>query len=155
VKTKKFRVGQRVQSVYDATHTFVIDKSAVPERIFHEKGSNRWWTRNELQHLGAPENPASSIRLNGTGRMRGTHPDAPSANPSESHIATLTPAGAETRKCLFSGCRIRFQPKRRWQKFHSETCRRAHWKRAPLKEVDTPRHSVPQAGISRMPSSPH
>ena len=40
-RMKKFRVGQTVQSVYDATHAFVIDKSVVPERIFHEKGSNR------------------------------------------------------------------------------------------------------------------
>lgn len=126
---RKFRVGQRVQSVYDVTHTFVIDKSRVPERIFREKGSDRWWTKNELQHLGAPENPATSIRLNGTGRMRGTHPDASPAIPSGPRIVAAVSAGLEERKCLLAGCRVRFQPKRRWQKFHSEACRRVHWKR--------------------------
>jgi hypothetical protein len=125
---KEFRVGQTVQSVYDPTHTFVIDRSRVPERIFHEKGSNRWWTRNQLQHLGAAENPATSIRLNGTGRMRGTHPDASLTIPGGPHIVAAVSEGLEERKCLLTGCRVRFQPKRRWQKFHSEGCRRAHWK---------------------------
>lgn len=64
-RTKTFRVGQKVQSIYDSGHQFVIDRSMVPPRIFHERGSNRWWLKSELQRLGAPENPATSIRLNG------------------------------------------------------------------------------------------
>lgn len=48
-----FRIGQRVQTIHDASRTFVIDRSMVPERIFHEKGSNRWWTKSELQAAGA------------------------------------------------------------------------------------------------------
>ena len=66
----RFRVGQTVQSVYDPTHTFVIDRSLVPERIFHEKGSGRWWTKNELQTLGAPENPLTSTPPERQGKMR-------------------------------------------------------------------------------------
>ena len=58
----RFRVGQCVQLASDPTLTFVIDRSLVPERIFHEKGSNRWYTKSELQRLGAPENPATSLR---------------------------------------------------------------------------------------------
>ena len=71
---KKFRIGQRVQSAYDSSHIFVIDKSRIPDRIFHEKGSNRWWTKNELQASGEPENPATSLRLNGKKEMRGNAP---------------------------------------------------------------------------------
>jgi hypothetical protein len=52
---EKFRVGQKVQSIVDPTHVFVIDESQVPDRIYHEKGSDRWWTKNELQCLGASE----------------------------------------------------------------------------------------------------
>jgi len=126
-RRKKFRVGQRVQSVYDAANTFVIDKSRVPERIFHEKGSDRWWTRNELQHLGAPENPSTSIRLNGTGRMRANaRKCAPSASGGLQIVAGVV-AGLEKRKCL--ECGTRFQPKRPWQKFHTEACRRANGER--------------------------
>jgi hypothetical protein len=127
---QKFRVGQTVQSVYDPAHTFVIDRSVVPERIFHEKGSNRWWTRIELQHLGAPEDPATSFRLNGKGRMRGTHPDASPAVPGGLQIVDGVSAGLDEQKCL--ECGVRFQPKRKWQKFHSEACRRAHWKQKAL-----------------------
>jgi hypothetical protein len=126
---KKFRVGQKVQSINDATHVFVIDKSQVPERIYHEKGPDRWWTRNELQRLGAPENPATSIRLNGKGKMRGMHPN-PNASPGISggpQIVAENSVGLEKRKCL--GCEVRLRPTRRWQKFHSEVCRRAYWKR--------------------------
>ena len=72
-RKKKFRIGQHVQSVYDASHTFIIDKSRIPDRIFHEKGSNRWWTKNELQAIGEPENPDTSLRLNGKGKMRAGH----------------------------------------------------------------------------------
>jgi hypothetical protein len=53
---RQFRIGQKVQSVFDPSHVFVIDKSRLPERIFHEKGSNRWWAKSELQLLGTPEN---------------------------------------------------------------------------------------------------
>jgi hypothetical protein len=137
VKTKKFRVGQRVQSIYDASHTFVIDRSVIPERIFHERGSNRWWTKNELQTAGAPENPVTSIRLNGKGRMRGTHPNASPAIPGGPQIVAGVSAGLEERTCLFSGCRVRFHPKRRWQRFHSETCRRAHWKTLARRPKET------------------
>ncbi len=137
---KKFRVGQTVQTVYDPTHTFEIDKSAVPERIFNEKGSNRWWTRSELQRLGAPENPVTSIRLNGKGRMRGTHPDASLSVPSGPQIvAEVSSVGLDEQKCLLAECSVRFRPKRRWQKFHSEACRRAHWMRKTLGQERGPK----------------
>ena len=125
---KRFRTGQQVRSVYDPTHTFVIDKSAVPERIFHEKGSNRWWTKTELQHLGAPENPATSIRLNGKAECAQNARNASAGISSGLQIVAGLSTGPEERECL--ECGLRFQPARPWQKFHSEGCRRANWERA-------------------------
>lgn len=126
-RRKKFRVGQRVQSAYDPTHVFVIDRSRLPQRIYHEKGSARWWTKNELQRFGTPENPATSIRLNGKNQMRGMHPNASPATRERPSLATEVSARLKT-KCLLPECRVRFLPKRPWQKFHSEACRRAYWK---------------------------
>jgi hypothetical protein len=127
MKAKKFRVGQKVQSVFDPTHKFVIDKSQVPERIYHEKGSDRWWTRNELQRLGAPENPGTSIRLNGKGKMRANARNASASISGGLQIVAGVSVGPGERKCL--ECSLRFQPARPWQKFHSEACRRANWER--------------------------
>jgi hypothetical protein len=135
---KRFRVGTKVQSVFDPTHVFIIDKSQVPERIYHEKGSDRWWTRNELQRLGAPENPVTSIRLNGKGKMHRTHSNAFRATSGGPQIVAVAPAGLEERKCL--GCDLSFQPKRRWQKFHSEACRLAHWKSKAQKTNSSEQH---------------
>jgi hypothetical protein len=130
MKRQRFRVGQRVQSVFDPTHVFVIDESRVPERIFHEKGSNRWWTKNELQRLGTPEDPATSVRLNGKEKMRGTRSNAFSAVSGGLRIVAEVTTGPEQRECLLRECAVTFQPKRPWQKFHSEACRLAHWKRS-------------------------
>lgn len=126
-RSAKFRVGQRVQSASDPTHTFVIDKSLIPERIYHEKGSDRWWTRNELQPFGAPENPATSFRLNGKGKMRANAHNASQGNPGGLELVSVAVRGIERRKC--PECGVRFQPVRPWQKFDREVCRRANWKR--------------------------
>src|SRR5580693_5569916 len=112
MKPKRFRVGQTVQSVYDVEHAFVIDKSQVPERIYHEKGSDRWWTRNELQRLGAPEHPATSTRLNGKGQMRRTHSNAFPPVPGKPRIVAEVSAGLERRKCMLHECSAEFQPNR-------------------------------------------
>jgi len=120
---KKFRIGQTVQSIYDASQTFIIDKSLIPERIFHEKGSNRWWTKNELQTVGAAENPATSLRLNGKGKMREDARKCAEGVPREAAAGTWLPK----RGCL--QCGAIFQPKRPWQRFDSEPCRRTYWER--------------------------
>lgn len=129
MKAKKFRVGQKVQSIYDPTHVFILDKSQVPERVYHEKGSDRWWTKTELQRLGAPENPATSVRLNGKGKMRGMHPKCAEGVSGEvASKAVATVLRLPRRVCL--ECRTVFQPTRPWQRFHAEDCRRAYWKRS-------------------------
>ena len=127
-RKKQFRVGQTVCSIYEPGRTFTLDRSAMPERIFREKGSNRWWTKSELQRPGAPENPATSSRLNGKEQMRGTHPkcaeDVSGGLHSEVKAAVL---GLPRRSCL--ECRAIFRPARPWQKFDSADCRRAYWKK--------------------------
>ena len=55
---KNFRTGQQVRSIYEPQRSFRIDKSIQPERLFHEEGSDRWYTRSELLALG----DAKSIR---------------------------------------------------------------------------------------------
>lgn len=123
-----FRVGQRVQSIYDSSHVFIIDRSMVPERIFREKGSHRWWTKSELQRPGAPENPVTSSRLNGKEQMRGTHSKCAEDVSRGSHAeAAAAGSGLPKRSCL--ECRAIFQPTRPWQRFDSEDCRRAYWKK--------------------------
>ena len=135
-RKKKFRVGQRVQLASDAMHTFVIDKSAVPERIFHEKGSNRWWTRNELQRLGAPENPATSIRLNGKGNACGMRANACGAIPTPTAPESLAPE----RPCL--ECGTPFKPTRKWQRFDRPACRFAYSRRAKLSRAEVPHRGL-------------
>lgn len=139
-RRKKFRVGQRVQSIYDATHTFVIDKSMVPDRIYHEKGTDRWWTKNELQELGAAEKPETSFRLNGKAKcvqMRGKCVAVVSERPT---LAVGPRPRFPERECL--GCGTVFQPKREWQRFHSTSCRYAYWNKAGRENATTLEHAL-------------
>jgi hypothetical protein len=144
-KLDTFRVGQIVCSIYDPGRTFQLDKSVVPERIFRERGSNRWWTRNELQRPGRPENPITSSRLNGKEQMRGMHPKcaAEYSDEADSKAVTNIP-GLPQRSCV--SCGVNFQPTRHWQKFHSEGCRRAHWKRP---SAEHPAYANSDAGAQR------
>ena len=129
-KAPKFRVGQTVQSAFDASHTFVIDKSKVPARIFHEKGTDRWWTRSELQRLGAPENLAMSLRLTGREKMRHC---VPNASPGSAHGPALSDTSVQPpQKRVCPICRKAFEPTRPWQRFDTGACRRASWKRSHL-----------------------
>jgi hypothetical protein len=118
---KNFRVGQRVQSAEDVSRVFVIRKSQIPARIFF--GANRWWTKNELQAIGAAENPVTSHRLSGIGNAFQMRSNAYKCVTSEPQVA---PEGPEERNCPF--CRASFRMKRNWQKFCSAKCKVAYWK---------------------------
>lgn len=48
-RTKKFCKGMKVCSIYEPERVFVLTQSAVPDGIFHEKGSHHWWTKNEVR----------------------------------------------------------------------------------------------------------
>jgi hypothetical protein len=52
VATKKvIRIGMRVRSIYDPTREFIVDRTKQPDKLFHEKGSKRWYSRFELQSV--------------------------------------------------------------------------------------------------------
>jgi hypothetical protein len=117
---KNFRIGQRVQSAEDVSRVFVIRKSRKPERIYF--GANRWWTKNELQPLGAGENPLTSQRLNGKAECAQNAPKCAQGISGEPESASRLPK----QSCLV--CKVIFQPMRPWQRFDCEDCRRAYWK---------------------------
>jgi len=121
-KGKKFRVGQRVCSVHEPERVFIIGESRVPERIFREKGTKNWFCRNELQAIGDPENPATSLRLNGKKEMREDARKCAQGVSAEPNSEAWLPK----QSCL--ECGAIFQPTRPWQRFNSEPCRRAYWK---------------------------
>lgn len=130
-RVKRFRTRQRVRSASEPELVFVIERSAVPDRIYY--GANRWWTKNEIQALGEPENPATSLRLNGKKEMREDARKCAEGVSAEANSETWLPK----QSCL--ECGAIFQPTRPWQRFNSEPCRRAYWKhqsrlRAAVKE---------------------
>ena len=131
---KKFRIGQRVQLACDPSETFVIRKSRIPERIYF--GANRWWTRNELQALGTPENPDTSLRPNGKGKMREDARKCAEGISSEPAAVEWLPK----QPCL--ECGAIFQPKRPWQRFHSENCRRTYWEEQGRRRTKPKRESA-------------
>jgi len=57
---KRFRIGQAVPSIYDATHTFVIDKSIVPERILPREGLK---SLVDAKRAAAPWNTGKSCNV--------------------------------------------------------------------------------------------
>jgi hypothetical protein len=124
---KKFRTGQQVRSVYDSQRKFRIDKSIQPERLFHEKGSDRWYTRSELLALGEANEPATRVgakALASIGRTR----SLAFRGISGKQLAEPGPAKQpEKRNCL--ECEAEFTPRRKRQKFCCDAHRTAYWKR--------------------------
>ena len=146
-KGKKFRKGMKVRSIYEPELVLVIERSAVPDRIYY--GANRWWTKNEIQALGEPEIPATSLRLNGKGKMREDARKCAEGVSAEANSETWLPK----RSCL--ECGAIFQPTRPWARFHSEPCRRVYWKRQgrlPAK-TKTPQESAATAKGSMIMAS--
>ena len=122
-----FRVGQKVQSIYEPGHQFVIDRSMVPPRIYRERRSNRWWAAHELQPAGALENPLTSLRLNGKAECVQMRGKCVPAGSGQFTSANTDASRFPPRECL--ECGAVFQPVRDWQRFHSTPCRYAYWQR--------------------------
>ena len=59
------RKGMRVRSIYEPDRVFVVDRSLLPGRVFHEKGATRWYTKRELVPAGkqfkAPKKAAKPV----------------------------------------------------------------------------------------------
>ena len=116
-----------MQLASDSTRTFVIGESVITPRIYREKGTDNWWTKDELQRLGEPENPATSIRLNGKARCA---EDARKSAQMGSGHPTLPDTSSELARRECAECRTVFEATREWKRFCSTSCRRAWWKQA-------------------------
>jgi hypothetical protein len=116
-----------VRSIYDAHRTFRIDRSISPERLFHEEGSDRWYTRNEL--LAIKEANISVIGLDANiERERTIMRSLAFRGLSGRQLTGAQPAKQpETRRCR--ECEIAFTPKHKRQKFCCGPHRTAYWKR--------------------------
>jgi hypothetical protein len=126
-RKRKFRIGQAVASIYDPQRAFRIDESVSPERLFHEEGSDRWYTRTELLALGrANERPrrVDAATLAAAGRTRSLAFRGISGKQLVEGTAVKV---AETRKCL--ECEAEFTPRRKRQKFCCDSHRTTYWKR--------------------------
>lgn len=123
----KFRVGQRVRSIYNPERVFRIDKSILPERIFHEQGTDRWWTKRELLALGDSKTGFMELAPSKKGGRMGTHPHAFQGISGKELGQSGTIENLKARNCL--ECGESFKPGKRWQKFCSDYCRRINWKR--------------------------
>jgi hypothetical protein len=136
-RVKTFRVRQRVRSASEPELVFVIERSSLPDRIYY--GADRWWTKNEIQALGEPENPDTSLRLNGIEKMRAQCAQCAQGISGEPESVSGLPKAA----CLT--CGGIFEPVRPWQRFDSEDCRRNYWKRN-RKEAQTRKASAAEKG---------
>lgn len=120
---KKFRKGMKVCSIYEPDRVFVIDKSLLPGRVFHEKGATRWYTKRELRPANSRVSPTPQAKA-GTllhERSRG--------------LRALFLIGRRRKfTCAECGTRFERKPKARPLKpgelpFCKSSCRTKHWKR--------------------------
>lgn len=81
----------------------MIDKSAAPDRIFHEKSSDRWRMKSGLQAVGAPENPATSSRLKRKSKCAQVVSEGPFLVQPVEQTAGLNP-NSKTQCDLKKGC---------------------------------------------------
>jgi len=123
-KGKKFRKGMKVCSIYDPERAFVIDKSLLPSRMFHEKGATRWYTKRELRPPNSRVKPAPQAKAGTLFYERSR------AFQGMALISRQQP------KFICAECRVRFErkPKARPLKpgelaFCCGAHRTAHWKR--------------------------
>lgn len=122
---RTFRKGQKVRSIYDPKHQFVIADSYKPGRLFYEKGTGRWWTASELRAAGAPEKAFTSLKAVGKGKHEKMHPNA-LRTLLASPLAKAAPKEPPPQKtCELATCGVLFTPKRKWQRFHSYECQKA------------------------------
>lgn len=132
---KTIRIGMRVRSVYDPKHEFVIDKSVMPERVFREKGTTRWWAKRDLERaIGRPK-PITATKEERLLKLR--------SRAFQSIPVPLSPKGKPLYRRTCPECGIEFTTEQQKQKFCSDAHRTANWKR---------RHEAPQIPKERLRS---
>lgn len=133
MKKKTIRIGMRVRSAYDPDHVFTIDRSVQPDRIFHEKGSRRWWTAKELRSVLDKQTATGSMAKKSALASR----SLAFQRPPEGTVSKSVPEYSRT--CL--NCSTEFKSKRKHAKFcktRGASCRTEYWKRRNLP------HDIPQ-----------
>jgi hypothetical protein len=123
---KKFRPrkGLKVRSAFNTEHVFLIDASVRGERLYHEKDSDRWWTRGELRPFRGTKGDLRPLSHGEVMRLRKTRVNAFKAAPAKQLKAPTTGLRIE---CI--GCGKKFRPPRPWSKFHDKACHNAYWKK--------------------------
>lgn len=127
MKRKIIRVGMKVRSIYTPEHVFVIDRAIQPDRIFHEKGSRRWWTAKELQSVTEKPSKQSAKALKAAADSR--------SQAFEKHIPTITSRSKREYKRTCLNCGTEFTAARAEAKFcktKGASCRAEYWKRRNL-----------------------
>lgn len=122
-----FRLGQKVRSSFDPKHVFEIDASVIPDRLFHEKGTDRWWQRHEIRLLGAPEK-ALKPSLRSASQTHGKTHSPKVKEMLAGQLRRYVPKTPDV-ELPCEECGTPFKPKRKWQKFDKEVCRRKNWER--------------------------
>ena len=133
---RNFRVGMKVSSVYDPSHLFVIDRAVQPDKIFHEKGSKRWWTQKELQ-------PRSKVpaKLSAKAKKEALASRYLAFMNTSEGLASKS-APVYRRTCLY--CGTEFTAERKQAKFckaRGSSCRTLYWRQ---------RNEVPVIPVERL-----
>lgn len=89
------RKGQKVSSIYNPERAFVIDRVKQPDTIYHEKGSNRWWSSNELRAISEANRPVTASRVQAAQNSR-----------SEAFIGNPAKQGRRRNKTYRRSCRF-------------------------------------------------
>src|SRR5208283_2504931 len=113
--------GMRVRSIYDPKHEFVIDRSILPERVYREKGTKRWWAKRDLEGLIGRSKPLSAKKEEALLKARSL---AFQAIPT-----ALSPKGKPLYRRTCPECGLEFTTEQQKQKFSSDACRTKNWKR--------------------------
>lgn len=118
---KTIRVGMKVRSIYDPQHIFTLDRSKLPQRIFHEKGTSNWWTKNDLEAVSVPS------------KGKGAKPTKRAVTDrSQAFLGAsggLSPQAKRVYRRTCRECGVEFTTENRRKKFHADACRTAFWKR--------------------------
>jgi len=121
-----------VRSAFQAGHVFEIDASVRGERLYHEKNTDRWWTRGELRPYrhgdleaqGATNGAKGGLSQGEVRRLRKMRANAFKAVPAKQLKAPSTGTRVE---CLC--CGEKFIPPRPWSKFKNKEHHNRYWKK--------------------------
>lgn len=128
MKKKTIRIGMRVRNVYTGQE-FTVDRSKIPPRIFHLKGSKDWYPAIALEAVRKKPSKLTAKAHKAIAKVRSES----FAGPVDGVHVSSKPFYKRT--CL--NCGIEFTATQKKQKFHNDSCRAEFWRR---------RNEVPVSG---------